>query len=339
MVHARRFTLTALCVAALLVEAAAGCSRGGGKKGPAVARGNDITVTSEEFKARLDEQSPFVRARYGTLERKKEFLENLIRFELLAAEARRQNLDKDPEVQATLKRIMVQKLVRQAFDEKGAGRATESDARQYYDDHKEEFVKPERLRISQIFLKAEKGSPDRARRSAEARKLYARLKASEPKAPLAFANLARDASDDHASKAAGGDLGYRSRDELQKLWGSEVASAAFALKDMGQESSVVESDHGFHLLKLASRQPAMNRSFDEVKAQLVARIGREKRTKDFDAYVKKLRDGAHVEIDDAELQKIAVSAGPAPIGVSAPLSSGSPGGAQRGISAPRPAQR
>src|SRR4051812_48706102 len=80
---------------------------GGGKKtGVPIAQGNGILITSDEFKARLDEQSPFIRARYTTVERKKEFLENLVRQEVLAAEAERQGLDKDPDVRATLRKIM-----------------------------------------------------------------------------------------------------------------------------------------------------------------------------------------------------------------------------------------
>jgi peptidyl-prolyl cis-trans isomerase C len=287
------------------------CSRSD-KKGPAVAKGGGVVVTSEEFKAKLDEQSPFIRSRYNTLERKKEFLENLIRFELLASEAQAKKLDKDPEVQATLKKIMVQKLVRQAFDEKDAGRASESDAKKYYDDHQDEFAKPERVRISHIFIKADKGLAEHGRRAADAKKLYAKLKVEESRNPLAFANLARDASDDFASKSAGGDLGYRTRDELGKQWGNEIAAAAFALKEMGQESGVVESAQGFHILKLAARQPALNRSFEDVKTQLAARVGREKRTKDFDEYVKKLREKANVKIDDAELEKVVVTSAPVP---------------------------
>jgi len=76
---------------------------------------------------------------------------------------------------------------------------------------------------------------------------------------------------------------------------------------MGQDSPIVESAQGFHLLKLAARQPGHDRKFEEVKGQLLARIGRESRTKEFDEYVKKLREKASIKIDDAELEKIAVS--------------------------------
>ena len=58
----------------------AGC---GNKKSnsPVVAKGDGFTITADDFKARIEEQAPFMRARYTTLDKKKEFLENnLVRF-------------------------------------------------------------------------------------------------------------------------------------------------------------------------------------------------------------------------------------------------------------------
>jgi peptidyl-prolyl cis-trans isomerase C len=296
-----RFALFALALTA------AACSKGGKKSGPAVAEGGGITVTASELKARLDEQSPFIRARYATLDRKKEFLENLIRFELLAKEAEKKGLDKDPEVQATLKKIMVQKLVRQAFEE-GDNQASESDAKRYYDDHQDEFVKAERVRVSIIWLDAPAGSAQRAEKVAEAKKLLAKLKLDEAKNPLAFGTIARDVSTDMATKAAGGDVGYRTQDELSRQYSKELAAASFALKDVGQETPVIETPLGVAIVKLMARQAALSKSFDEVKSQLVARVGREKRTKEFDGYVKGLREKAGIKINEAELEKVAVNA-------------------------------
>ena len=63
-----------VAVAALALAACSAQDKSPKKNGPAVAKGNGITVTAEEFKARLDEQSPFIRARYTTLERSVEGL-------------------------------------------------------------------------------------------------------------------------------------------------------------------------------------------------------------------------------------------------------------------------
>lgn len=287
-----------------------GCSKAPAKPGPLVAKGKDMAVTVGEFKARLDEQSPAVRARYATLDRKKEFLENLIRFELLAAEARRRKLDQDPEVQAAIQRLLVQKLVRAALDEKGgSGAASEAEARAHYDAHLAEFVRPERVRVSLLLLRAEPGSPIRAAKVAELKKRLAQLKVDEQRSPLAFGNLARDLSDDAASRAAGGDLGFRSREELERQYAAPVAEAAFALKDIGALSGVVEGPAGIYLIKLGGRQAASSTAFEETKGQLMARLGREQRTKEFDEFVKTLRMDADVQVVDAELEKVAIDGG------------------------------
>lgn len=304
----------------LALAAVAACSKGK-KEGPLVAEGDGVSVTAKEFQKKLEEQSPFIRARYSTLDRKKEFLENLIRFELLAKQARAKGLDKDPEVQETLSKIMVQKMVRQAFDDEGS-KPSDGDVRAFYDSHLDEFVRPERLRLSAVFFEAPVGSPVRAQKGADARKALARVKTEGQKNPLAFSNIAREVSDDAVSRASGGDLGYRSRDELTKQFSAELANAAFALRDVGQESPVVETPRGFALLKLGARQAPIDRPFEEVKAQIAARIGREARTKDFDTYVKKLRDGASIKINDAELEKIAVAAVPGEVQAPAAPSAG-----------------
>jgi peptidyl-prolyl cis-trans isomerase C len=105
----------------------------GAPQGPVLARGRGIAVTEADFRAKLAEQSPFARAYDGTMERKKELLETVIRFELLAKEAEEQGLDRDPEVRAAARRIMVQKLLRKRLDEKdgtpGAPAAREQRAR------------------------------------------------------------------------------------------------------------------------------------------------------------------------------------------------------------------
>lgn len=64
-------------------------------------------------------------------------------------------------------------------------------------------------------------------------------------------------------------------------------------------------------MKLAGRQPAMSRGFDEVKPQLAARIAREERTRSFDDLVSSLRKKARIEIDEAALDRIPVAPFPA----------------------------
>ncbi|MBI5068871.1 MAG: peptidyl-prolyl cis-trans isomerase [Deltaproteobacteria bacterium] len=305
----RRLVLS-LSLAAL----AAACSpkSGSEKKGPFVAEGNGVAVSAEEFKARLDEQSPFIRSRYTTLERKKEFLDNLVRFEVLAKEAERQGLDKDPDVQNTLRKVMVQKLVQRSFgDQEAAGKLPEAETREYYEKHRDEYVKPLRLRVYQILVKAPASGAERAKKQDAARKILAQLRAEEKKNQLAFVSVAREKSEDDATKALGGDLNFRSRDDLEKLLGKAAADAAFGLRD-GETSGVVESPQGFLVLKVAGRQEAVDRPFEQVKVQISQKLYRERKTKEFDEFVKRLRETAAVKVNDAELEKVAVQGPPAP---------------------------
>jgi peptidyl-prolyl cis-trans isomerase C len=303
----RRIALVGLVAASLTA-----CSSGPSKSGPVVAKGSGITITADELKARLDEQSPFIRARYSTLERKKEFLDNLIRFEVLAKEAERQGLDKDPEVIATLRKIMVQKLVQRSFQADPAGKdVPEAELQKYYDEHKDEFSRPRKVRASAIAWNAPAGSPDRAKKLAAAQKALAKVKADEKKNPLAFQQAVGEYSEDMATKAVAGDLGFKSAEELEKAWGKELATAAFALK-AGETSGVIQGPQGIYLVRVTGVQDELNRPFDSVKAQIAQKISREKKTKDFDELVKKLRDAADVKVDDKVLDSIVVAAAPAP---------------------------
>jgi peptidyl-prolyl cis-trans isomerase C len=295
-----------------VAAALAACGNSGPKKsGPAVASGKGITITADEFKARLDEQSPFIRARYSTLERKKEFLDNLIRFEVLAKEAERQGLDKDPEVQLTLRKIMVQKLVQRSFQDGSAQKELpEAELQKYYDEHKDEFNRPRKARLSAIVFNAPAGSPDRARKVAAARKALAKVKAEEKKNPMAFQQAVTEFSEDAASKGVAGDLGFKSADELEKSFGKEVAQAAFSLK-AGEVSGVVEGAQGVYVIRVGGVQEELSRGFDQVKAQINQKLSRERRTKDFDELVKKLREEAKVTVDDKALEAVVVAAAPA----------------------------
>jgi peptidyl-prolyl cis-trans isomerase C len=309
---------------ALAALALAACTQDKGpkKSGPAVASGNGVVITAEEFKARLDEQSPFIRARYTTLERKKEFLDNLVRFEVLAKEAEKQGLDKDADVQLTLRKVMVQKLVQRNFaDQAGAKDLPEPELQKYYEDHKAEFQQPKKVRLAAVVFNAPAGSPDHAKKVAAAKKALAQVKAAEKTNTLAFAAAVTQYSEDAASKAVSGDLGFKTRDDLERTHGKGLAEAAFALKP-GELSGVVETAQGVYLLKATGVQEEVNRPFDSVKAQISSKLFREKRTKDFDELVKKLKEEAKVVVNDAELEKVAVAAAPA----GGPGMPGMPGG-------------
>jgi len=72
-------------------------------------------------------------------------------------------------------------------------------------------------------------------------------------------------------------------------------------------------------------QEELSRPFDTVKAQISSKLFREKRTKEFDDLVKRLKEEAKITVDEKELEAIQVAAAPAPGAPGAPGMPGMPG--------------
>jgi len=309
------------------VLALAGC-RKGEKSGPVVAEVGDEKITADEVRQRLNETSPFLRARYNTVERKKEFLENMVRNELLAQEAIRQGYDKSPAVREQTKRAMIQELIKHQLDSKLAGTdIPEEELKKFYDAHLDDFVKPERARVFHILLPAKDGR-ERAEAKKKAAALLKDVDAREKKGEVnAFQSAAIKESKDALSAPLGGDLRFLSKDELTKAYNAELANAAFELKNPGDKTQPFETPAGVELVKLQVKTVAMNRSFEESKEPIRQRMARERRSRDYDEWVKKLRENTKVAIHEQELEQVQVDAAPSPqqpAGISSAHSPGLP---------------
>ena len=133
---------------------------------------------------RINKQSPFVRARYTTNEKKKEFLDSLIRFEVMANEAERRGYDKDPEVLRVMKQQMISKFLQKDFESKlKVEDVPDADVEKYYKEHPAEFNQKDEVRVSEVVVK-DKGKADKA---------YAEAKAL-PKAPRSSRRPSRSSS-------------------------------------------------------------------------------------------------------------------------------------------------
>ncbi len=304
-----------IVAAAAALAAFSACSKHSAEKGaqgPAVAVLAGSSITVEQFQKKLAELPPVIQARYSSLERRKEFLDNLIRSEVLLAEAKKRGLDQDPEVRSTLDKILVQrlwKLETDEFDKKNA--PSDADLKTFYEEHKSEFIKPERIRVSHVFFSAGATGAPRDRVKAEAQKALAETKAKESGAnKTAFAQLARSRSDDERTKSLDGDVGFHSREELAGLWGQPFAEAALSLKSPNDIGELVASERGFHLVKLIARQPGFERSLENAKAQIQSRLLMEKRSHFMDEFIAELKRKSNVSINEEALKSISVTSMP-----------------------------
>ena len=138
---------------------------------------------------------------------------------------------------------------------------TEAEIKAWYDSHKESFQQPEERRASHILIGSEKLGKDKAKAKAD------EVFKSVQKTPASFAELAKKNSDDPGSAAKGGDLGFFGRGMMVKPF----EDASFKLKD-GEISGVVESDFGFHIIKLTGIHAAKEKPLSEVKAEIEAEL-------------------------------------------------------------------
>ena len=138
---------------------------------------------------------------------------------------------------------------------------SDEELHKYYAENESRYSTPEERRASHILIKAEKdaSADERAKAKAKAESLLAELK----KPQTVFADLARKNSDDPGSAQKGGDLDFFARGAMVKPF----EDAAFSLKP-GETSGIVESDFGYHIIRLTAVRGGGKRTFDTVRAEI-----------------------------------------------------------------------
>ena len=288
--------------------------------GTPVARWNGDAVTAEEVRQRLGEMSPAQRERHQTLEQKRAYVEGLARFELLVREAVARGLLEDPEVVASTKRTLVARLTRAQLEE-STPPVSDAEVAEAWARQREDYVRPEQVRLSHIFLAAPR--PDAARVAAarqKAERLLAEARALPPRDFAAFGQLARVHDEEPRTQPLDGDLRFRSLEVLAQDFGPEVAEAARALVPQGPGalSGVVQTDAGLHLLRLTGHQEALDVPLPEAHARLAGRLAQDKRTQAWAELLAGLERREGLTVDAAALSRVHVDPGAPVLPASAP---------------------
>jgi peptidyl-prolyl cis-trans isomerase C len=264
-----------------------------------LAQVDDITITAADMKELLARYSnqPFVLARYSSLEKKKELLDSLIRYDVLAIEARKKGLARDPEVQRAAKDKMVRLFTQQEINDKLKPEdVSDAEVAKFYQEHQADYVRPETARASQILVKER----------AKAAKVLAAAKALPKTDVKGFRDLVARESEDADSKQRGGDLTQFDRSTTHVP--RPVVDAAFALKEIGDLADLVSTDKGFVILKLTDRRPALSRTLEEAKPEIQRRLLEDLRARRKKELVDEARKTIRVEIYEDELAKLDLAA-------------------------------
>lgn len=143
---------------------------------------------------------------------------------------------------------------------------TEAAARQTYEANKARYQQPENRRASHILIQA---GPDA---KAKAEKVLKEVKAN----PARFADLAKQYSDDPGSAARGGDLGSFGREMMVKPF----ADAAFQMKK-GEIGGLVETQFGYHIIRLDDIISGAVVAFDKVKGEIMQDLQKQEAARKF----------------------------------------------------------
>jgi len=151
---------------------------------------------------------------------------------------------------------------------------SDEQARKFFEENPAQFQEPEQRRASHILIKLDAGADAAAKTAAKVR--AEQLLAEVRKTPAKFADLARQHSQDPGSGAKGGDLGAFSRDMMVKPF----ADAVWAMQP-GEIRGLVESQFGFHIIRLDGVIGGAKLGFAVVKDDIIKNMKQQEAQKRF----------------------------------------------------------
>ncbi len=216
-----------------------------------------------------------------------------------------QGADYDEHMLKWKKQLAFEKLFEQELLSKVD--VNEADAKAFYEQNKARFENAEQVKASHILVKIENSDdpnsdPNEAKAAAvaKAQELLAEVKAGGD-----FEALAKEHSA-CPSGQKGGDLGYFEKERMVKPF----SEAAFAAEPNSICDEVVETQFGYHIIKVVDKKAASTTSFDEAKADVITMLANQQKQKLGVEYIQKLRDESSIVYPEkpADTEKSADSA-------------------------------
>ena len=274
-----------------------------------VAKVGDRDITLGDFARTLDRMDQFNRMRYQSKDRRRELLEEMIDVELLAAEAKRLGLDKQPQAQDAVRTILRDAILAEARGTVPApARIPEAEIRAYYDAHQDKFVEPERRRVAAIVM-TDKAEAQKVLKDAQGVKtaiawgeLFFKRSITAPKkrGPTNPAELAGDLG---IVGPASDPRGHN--DRIPK----PIQEEAFKLKAVGDiAAELIEADGKQYIVRLNGITAGHKRSLAESDRAIRVLMIQEKLAQAERALEDELRKKYPVEIDDKALANVKLPA-------------------------------
>lgn len=240
----------------------------------AVVDGVEIKQSDLDFAA--SEVGPRI-GNFRPEDRKRVLLQFVLENWLMAAAGEEDQLDEGDTFDARIKYHTRRALRDAYFDSSISGAVSESDAKKVYDEKIADMKPEQEIHALHILVTSKE----------EAEEIKKRLEAGED-----FADVADESSKDKNAK--GGDLGFFTRGQMLKPF----EEAAFAL-DVGELSDPVQTQFGWHIIKVEERRDQKPPSFDDVKEAIMTQLVAQKAQ----TVLTNLRKAAKIEIVDPDIKR------------------------------------
>jgi len=247
------------------------------KPGPVVARVNGRPVYKKEFESILPEDYE----RVLTADERKAYLDRWIATHLLYEEASRQGFGVSRDIETRLeqykKDLVADLFVQEVIKDRAV--VSEQEVRSYYEARSEEYTRE--YRVSHILINTMEEAE----------------KAKEMLQQRTFSWVARRYSiDKHAG--IGGDLGFLSKGNMIP----EFEQVVFSM-GVGDVSDIIESDFGYHIIKLTDVRNARDKlDYEDAAPEISRMLLLQKRSATYDSLITALVSSAEIEVLDPELK-------------------------------------
>lgn len=259
-----------------------------------VARVNGEEITLEEFQRRIDGLVPYARVRVQSLDRQKEFLNNVAQFEILADVAELKGYGASFEVRHSMKETMAKLLLADVSREVSLREIEDQELVAYFESHGDSLRTPEERRLSEVFVEDRERALELRRRFQEE---YAHEVEGTERGAI-FIEFAFRYSEERRRGDLGGFVGlYSESDE------SPEAFRAFEL----QPFEVVGPDEvegGFLLQMVTGQQEAVEPSFEEMESEIRNLVLEMRREDARRALLERLRHDAVIERNQEAIETV-----------------------------------
>lgn len=272
-----------LVIASVVLIMATGCAQKSNDTSKVLKVVGSEKITEADVQKEVDNIPAQYKATYDNENGRKQILERIAEQKLLKQVALKQKLDKDKEfikdLETTKERLLANYAVKRNVIDKA--KATDEEITKQYEATKENFKQTEQVKAAHILIRTQDtmSKEEKLQAQVKAKKIF-----DEAIAGKDFAELAKTNSEDGTAQN-GGDLGWFEKGRMVP----EFEEACFTGEVGKVYPKLVQTQFGYHIVKVEEKKPEGYKALDEVKDQIKSEIENKKSMEQYNTWMEKTK--------------------------------------------------